>query len=330
MQLPHPVLSSSALQTVVGEQRSWTCLRILNRIALCHGPYRASLTSELPRLHIILEEIGGRLLVSGDGRECAAPAKRAGAHLSVIPAGAPAWQHSAHITMFRELVLEFEPNRILEACHLPLDLSMVFAPRFMSCNPNLLRIAELMAAECEPGKPVDVLYGDSLSVALLIALSRRPRVASPRDFRGGLAPWQLTRSMDYLESRIGEHVTLKALADVARLSPSHYVRAFKASVGTTPHRWLLDLRVRRVQQLLLDTRSPLSQIAFETGFADQAHLNRVFRQITGENPGAWRRMRRHPKPHLEDLEGSCTCEPTPGQNTHPLDALNSLTHAGLT
>jgi AraC family transcriptional regulator len=322
MQVLHPALSSPALQTVVGEQRSWRCLRITNRIARCDGPFRGSLTSELPRVHIILEEIGGRVFVSSDGQEYAAPARCTGAHLSVIPAGTPAWQHSTRITMFRELVLEFEPRKILEACHLPFDLSTVFAPRFMSPNPNLLRIAELMAAECEPGKPVDVLYGDSLSLALLIALSRRSRVSSPRDFRGGLAPWQLKRSLDYLESRLSENVTIKALADLARLSPSYYVRAFKTSIGTTPHRWLHDLRIRRVQQLLLDTRSPVGRIALETGFADQAHLTRVFRQVTGESPGAWRRMRQDPKPQLEEPEGSCSRAPALRENAHHLEGLN--------
>jgi AraC family transcriptional regulator len=122
----------------------------------------------------------------------------------------------------------------------------------MFFNYNMLRIAELMASECEPGKPEDVLYGDSLSVALLIGLFRLARVTGPRKFRGGLAPWQLKRVLEYLEAHVDADVSLKTLADLAHLSQSNFVRAFKASIGVTPYRWLLDARVRRAQQLLVD------------------------------------------------------------------------------
>jgi AraC family transcriptional regulator len=207
----------------------------------------------------------------------------------MIPAGMRAWQHSDHISMFRELMLEFEPNHIVETVGETLDLAEVFAPRFMFFNHNLRRIAELMASECEPGKPEDVLHGDSLSVALLIGLSRLGRATLPRKLRGGLAPWQLKRVLEYLEAHVDADVSLRTLADLAHPSQSHFIRAFKASIGVTPYRWLLDARVRRAQQLLVDKGWPLTQIAVESGFSDQSHLTRMFRRVTGENPGAWRR-----------------------------------------
>jgi hypothetical protein len=138
----------------------------------------------------------------------------------MIPAGMRAWQHSDYISMFRDLVLEVEPNHILETLEGTLDLAEVFAPRFMFFNPNLLRIAELMASECEPGKPQDVLYGDSLSVALLIGLSRLGRATLPRKFRGGLAPWQTKRVLEYLDAHINASVSLK---NSCRLSPAFAV-----------------------------------------------------------------------------------------------------------
>jgi AraC family transcriptional regulator len=285
----HGALPSNAIQTLSGERRSWTCVHVSTRMTRCQGAFRGALTSDLPHLNIILEVVGGRLGVCGEGTEGRPCATHRGSHLSMIPAGMRAWQHSDNISMFRDLVLEVEPDHILETVEGTLDLAEVFAPRFMFFNPDLLRIAELMASECEPGKPEDVLYGDSLSVALLIGLSRLGRATLPRKSRGGLAPWQTKRVLEYLNAHINAPVSLKTLADLAQLSLAYFARAFKTSFGVSPYRWLLDARVRRAQQLLVDKGWPLAQIALESGFADQSHLTRMFRRVTGENPGAWRR-----------------------------------------
>ncbi len=286
---------SSTGQMLCGEQRSWTFLRASARLTRCQGAFRENLTADRPRLIIILEEVGGRVLISGEGNERGPDSRARGSHMSVIPAGMRAWQYSERVSMFRELVVEFKPTHILEKVDEGFDPAALVVPRMMFCDSNLLRIAELMDSECQPGRPPDVLYGDSLSVALLVGLSRLGRVSAAKIPRGGLVPWQLKRALEYLESHLCEQVSVKSLADLAQLSRSHFSRAFKASAGMTPQRWLRNAKVRRVQQLIVETGWPLAQIAVETGFADQAHLARVFRQVTGENPGAWRRKRLQPK-----------------------------------
>jgi AraC family transcriptional regulator len=316
------------VRTLSGERRSWTCVHVSTRTTRCQGAFRGALTSDLPHLNIILEVVGGRVLVCGEGREGREgrpSATHRGSHLSMIPAGMRAWQHSDYISMFRDLVLEVEPKQILETVEGTLDLAEVFAPRFMFRNPDLLRIAELMASECEPGKPEDVLYGDSLSVALLIRLSRLGRATLPRQIRGGLAPWQTRRVLEYLDAHINASVSLKTLADLAQLSQAYFARAFKASIGITPYRWLLDARVRRAQQLLVDKGWPLAQIAVESGFADQAHLTRVFRQITGENPGAWRRRL---EPKTQDRKSRSVCSVAAGAH-QPTTTLRVHARSGV-
>ncbi len=68
---------------------------------------------------------------------------------------------------------------------------------------------------------------------------------------------------------------------------------FKSSTGMTPHRWLLDARIGRAKQLLLDGDLPLAEVALETGFSEQSHLTRVFRSLVGTTPAAWQRVNRH-------------------------------------
>jgi AraC family transcriptional regulator len=82
---------------------------------------------------------------------------------------------------------------------------------------------------------------------------------------------------------------LPELASACRLSPSHFSKAFRHTVGCPPHQWLLTQRVERAKHLILNTSQSLSEIALTTGFADQSHLTRVFSQRVKASPAAWRR-----------------------------------------
>jgi hypothetical protein len=119
----HGALPSNAIQILSGERRSWTCVHVSTRTTRCQGAFRGTLTSDLPCLSIILEVVGGQVLVSGEGSEEQPSPRLQGSHLNIIPAGMRAWQHSDHISMFRELVLEVEPSHIVETVGETLDLS---------------------------------------------------------------------------------------------------------------------------------------------------------------------------------------------------------------
>ncbi|HLZ67721.1 MAG TPA: AraC family transcriptional regulator [Aliidongia sp.] len=116
--------------------------------------------------------------------------------------------------------------------------------------------------------------------------SRIPRTSPAR---GGLAPWQRSKVRDYIEHHLEGSIAVDDLADLVSLSTGHFCRAFKESFGKTPHAYVMSARVRRAQTLMMSTTEPLSQIALACGLSDQAHLTRLFRQMTGETPSAWRR-----------------------------------------
>ena len=83
---------------------------------------------------------------------------------------------------------------------------------------------------------------------------------------------------------------LQIALDSGYEGPEAFARAFKQSVGTPPHRWLLLQRVLRAKSLLRDADRPLADIAIACGFADQSHFTRVFTHIVGTSPGAWRKQ----------------------------------------
>jgi AraC family transcriptional regulator len=106
---------------------------------------------------------------------------------------------------------------------------------------------------------------------------------------GGLAPWQGRRISDLIEDNLKGGVRISELAASARLSKSHFSRAFKTHFGRSPQQYILERRVARAQRLMLVSDSRLCEIAIACGFSDQAHLSRMFRRTVGDSPNAWRR-----------------------------------------
>ena len=110
--------------------------------------------------------------------------------------------------------------------------------------------------------------------------------------RGGLSPWQLRRAKEMLLSRLDEPISLAELARACKLSVGHFARAFRQTTGQPPHRWLMEQRIEKAKQLLVDSTLSLAEIAQTCGFADQSHFTRAFAQLTHASPGQWRRHRR--------------------------------------
>jgi AraC family transcriptional regulator len=106
--------------------------------------------------------------------------------------------------------------------------------------------------------------------------------------RGGLPPRIVRRLREHIDNNIEQRISVEALAKLANLSVCYFVRAFKQSVGMTPHDYLIRRRVERTMELLSGTDMPLSEIALAAGFADQSHCARRFRQHVGMSPRDYR------------------------------------------
>ncbi|MDQ4626230.1 AraC family transcriptional regulator [Janthinobacterium lividum] len=81
--------------------------------------------------------------------------------------------------------------------------------------------------------------------------------------------------------------SLRQLAEAAQLSPFQLIRAFRAATGLTPHAYQLNMHVNRARSRLQEGTA-LAQLAHELGFADQSHLQRVFKAHAGITPGRYR------------------------------------------
>ena len=115
---------------------------------------------------------------------------------------------------------------------------------------------------------------------------------------GGLGPWQKRRATELMSENLTGRIRLSQLAQECGLSISHFARSFKASFGVSTHRWLMQRRIERSQELLVKTRESLADISEQAGFSDQAAFTRTFHQIVGISPGRWRRDHQPRESHI--------------------------------
>jgi AraC-like DNA-binding protein len=157
-------------------------------------------------------------------------------------------------------------------------------------NPNAKRLVV---------KAEDSFFANQAQTAIINSLERTHDVTelSVRKEKstlalGGIAPGALRRVREHVEQKLSETLELSELAAVAGLSQCHFSRAFKQSVGETPHRYLMQRRVSAAIELIKHTDQRLTDISLSVGFSDQSHFTRTFVKHTGETPRAFRHRHR--------------------------------------
>jgi len=94
------------------------------------------------------------------------------------------------------------------------------------------------------------------------------------------------RALGHIEQHLCQPLSLAELADMAGLSVWRFATVFRQQVGLSPHRYICRLRVERAQALIRDGVPPATA-ANETGFYDQSHLSRHFKNQCGMTPGQY-------------------------------------------
>jgi AraC family transcriptional regulator len=129
-----------------------------------------------------------------------------------------------------------------------------------------------------------------LTATSLLRQQIDPRIAGDIPNRNGrLLAWQLRKVRSYVDCHIAERITVADLSALIPLSGAHFSRAFRRTCKESPHAFVVRRRLELAAQYLLETDAPISDIALRCGFADQAHLCRLFRRARGISPASWRR-----------------------------------------
>lgn len=140
---------------------------------------------------------------------------------------------------------------------------------------------ELLPAPSRDGCSIaaDRVVGDQMLrclLRLLLGEYGRLQAAAPGEI--------LQQVRRFVQANIAGKITLDDLAGVAGLSRFHFARVFAATAGLSPMQFVRSCRVEAARRLLVTTPLALKAIARQVGFADEYHLSRVFRHVTGQNP----------------------------------------------
>ncbi len=102
---------------------------------------------------------------------------------------------------------------------------------------------------------------------------------------------RVTRAVRVIDSRPSADHRLDELANVAGLSPYHFLRTFEGLTGVTPHQYVVRTRMRHAAARLTTERDKIIDIALDSGFGDISNFNRTFRSEFGVSPRAYRKVR---------------------------------------
>jgi AraC family transcriptional regulator len=184
----------------------------------------------------------------------------------------------------RALILTLELDRV--ASMEPSASALLAQPAWWRA-PRLAALGRGIARELAVADDAAALALEGLTLELLSALVRRGQESA----RPGPPPAWLRRVREALDDRYHERaLRLSDLAKVAGVDPAYLARAFRAHYGTTAGAYLREIRVRRGAEALARSSGGLSQIALDSGFADQSHFTRVFSATYGLTPRRWRAL----------------------------------------
>ena len=139
------------------------------------------------------------------------------------------------------------------------------------------------------------LYVEAVATQLTVHLLRNYASVTMRDAcgKGHLSPAQARRVTECIESWLHQQLNLETLAAVVGLGVWSFSRRFRETFGCAPHAYVIGRRVERAQRLLTHGILPVKEIASACGFADQAHMTRVFQSRLHTTPAVLRRSTGH-------------------------------------
>jgi AraC family transcriptional regulator len=210
--------------------------------------------------------------------------------VDIIPAFLNHWTHWNQEVEFS--VIAICPTLLNQTNQELMQREVELIPQFSIDDPVIQQLALALKTEIQTGCMSGRLYGESLGTALAARLLQNYAVSKPAlEFKAsGLSQSQLGRVIDYMQANLAQNLSILNLATLTSMSESHFSRSFKQSVGIAPYQYLMQQRVKRAKQLLKQQVVPISEVALNCGFANQTHLTKVFRQITGMTPKAYQKQ----------------------------------------
>ncbi|WP_349436814.1 AraC family transcriptional regulator [Pararhizobium sp. A13] len=287
---PHPVFKSGDCRTISHQRKSWGLVHadLVQRTGL--DKEETDITSAR---HLILLNLKGnseRGEYFLDAKPAAFVPRKPGAIL-FIPAGCNwrGWEVGDSTAAY--LSISVDRAFVTEL----FDQSLSSAPPPLSpdlgCEDSvMMNAARGIGAEVPERYPLSALLVESYAATIFAQLARRQRYAPPVR-KGGLASAKLSRVLQRIDDELATDLSLGELASLAGLSVPHFCRAFRQTLGSPPHTFIIRRRVEKAKEYLRHTSMPVTDIALASGFSSSSHFSNAFRREVGTTPlgyrGSW-------------------------------------------
>ncbi|URD49742.1 AraC family transcriptional regulator [Chroococcidiopsis sp. CCNUC1] len=195
-----------------------------------------------------------------------------------------AWDRDADF-----LLLRLDSKLFVSAFYESANIEII--PQFKLHDPLIQQIGLALKSELELEGLSDRLYAESMANALVVHLLKHYSVRKykVRNCAGGLSKLKIKQVIDYIHDNLEQNLTLVEIAAVIQISPYHFARLFKQSIGITPHQYVISKRIEKAKQLLEEHNS-IVLVAEKVGFQSQSHFTKMFRKYTGITPQAYKKL----------------------------------------
>lgn len=213
--------------------------------------------------------------------------------LAFLPAGTDL--SSPYVSRpYDESVIRVKTHAIMDTAERSLELSSLDLRYIMLPRNDVLGISRAIVNLAEANQRYRALpmlietLEQSLHVKLICSLSESAGkiVKQPGAV---LSVLRRKKALDFIEANLGRHISLGNIADAAAMSPYHFNRAFRATMGITPVRYVWARRVVLAKIMLRDRNMPIAEVALSCGFTTQSHFTTAFRMATGTTPAEYRK-----------------------------------------
>lgn len=164
-------------------------------------------------------------------------------------------------------------------------------PKAGTVDTRALMLAQMARDELARGASANPLCLESLMLLLSVHLLRSYSSHGRRReaFAGGLSPRALRIVVDHVEDNLGAKLSISRLAGIAGLSPGHFLRAFRTTVGQAPHQYVLARRLVRAERMIATSALPFDAVAAAVGFCSNSHMTATMKRMRGRTPKDLRR-----------------------------------------
>jgi AraC family transcriptional regulator len=169
-------------------------------------------------------------------------------------------------------------------------VSVEILPQLKINDPLIRNLGIALISELKFNKEGSRLYAETaaalLSIHLLQHYTEWKQVV--KQYAEGLSQGKLQQVLDYIHSYLDQNLSLNELAALVYISPYHFARLFKQSMGLAPHQYVNKCRIKRAMQLLAQGELSILEITQQIGFQSQSHFTTLFRRSLGVTPTTYR------------------------------------------